>query len=115
MNCNASPNVLGFGEVSFAMTSSIFQTLCVANPTKRLSAVLLLYTLLHHGKLDWSCHAGSLPVREDAYERHKIVFKGVIGRRRASEVPRVSFSNNHGDIGARGSRATKARMEKRRT
>ena len=60
----------------------------------------LLYTLPCQGKLDGSRHAGSLPVRQDAYERHKIVLESVIGRRRA---PTLGLSNDHGDNGAHGS------------
>jgi hypothetical protein len=68
----------------------------------------LLYAFPCQGKLDRTRHAGSLPVRQDAYERHEIVLKGVIGRRRPPAVPRVSLSNDHGNNGACGSCATKA-------
>ena len=68
----------------------------------------LFYTLPCQGKLDWFCHAGSLPVRQYAYERHEVVLESVIGRRRASAMPHVSLSNDHGDNGAHGSCATKA-------
>jgi hypothetical protein len=57
----------------------------------------LLYTLPCQGELDGFRHAGSLPVRQDAHERHDIVFEGVIGRGRASAVTRVSLSKDHGD------------------
>jgi len=46
----------------------------------------LLYTLPCQGKLDRSRHAGSLPVRQYADERHDIVLEGVICRRRALEL-----------------------------
>jgi hypothetical protein len=52
-----------------------------------LNLTLLLYTLPCQGELDGSRHAGSLPVRQDAYERHEIVLKSVIGRRRAPTMP----------------------------
>jgi hypothetical protein len=51
----------------------------------------LLYTLPCHGKLDRSRHAGSLPVRQYTYERHDIVLEGVIGRRGAPTMSRVSL------------------------
>ena len=63
----------------------------------------LLYTLPCQGKLDRSRHAGSLPVRQYAYERHDIILKGVIGRRRAPTMSHVSLSKDHGDNGAHGS------------
>lgn len=67
----------------------------------------LLYALPCQGKLDRFRHAGDLPMREDAYERHEVVLKGIISRRRASAVPRVSLDNDHGVNGAYGSYATK--------
>lgn len=62
----------------------------------------LLYTLSCQGEFNWPRHAGSLPVRQKAHERHEIVLEGVIGRRRAPTMPHVSL-NSHGDNGARGS------------
>ena len=66
----------------------------------------LLYALPCQGKLDRFRHAGNLPICQDAYERHEIVLKGIIGRRSASAVPRVSLNNDHGVNGAYGSCAT---------
>lgn len=41
----------------------------------------LLYALSRYGEIDGVRHAGSLPVRQHAYERHEVVLKGVIGWR----------------------------------
>jgi hypothetical protein len=69
----------------------------------------LLYTLSCQGEFDWLRHARSLPVCQEAYERHEVILEGVIGRCRAPAAPRVSLKNDHGDNGAHGGCATKAR------